>query len=305
MTNAERCRRGISDMATCPCCDAADETVDHLFRQCDMAMACWFIAAAPNNFMFTNYLPLTNWIKRACSNDNKAVAGISWNLLFPYLLWNLWLARNQISFNGVRSPAPEILQRAIKGAKEAQTLLLKHNGPDKASQLWVAWTPPPAGYVKVNTDGAKKANTGLASAGGLIRDDIGQWVVGFLSNIGNTNSFIAELWGFREGLIIAKSHGFDKVVAETDSEALKHVMEAGGEQSMATNTLISDCRALMRDFRSIKITHILREGNQSADFLANLGQNSDWGTTILDDPPEGLRQLLVRDSHGVAASRRR
>nr|BAF36312.1 hypothetical protein [Ipomoea trifida] len=72
-----------------------------------------------------------------------------------------------------------------------------------------------------------------------------------------------------------------------------------------TNTLISDCRALMRDFRSIKITHILREGNQSADFLANLGQNSDWGTTILDDPPEGLRELLVRDSHGVAASRRR
>nr|BAF36311.1 hypothetical protein [Ipomoea trifida] len=48
----------------------------------------------------------------------------------------------------------------------------------------------------------------------------------------------------------------------------------------------------MRDFRSIKITHILREGNQSADFLANLGQNSDWGTTILDDPPEGLRELL-------------
>lgn len=36
----------------------------------------------------------------------------------------------------------------------------------------------------------------------------------------------------------------------------------------------------------------------SDDYLANLGQQGDWGTVYLDDPPEGLEELLQADAGG-------
>ena len=38
--------------------------------------------------------------------------------------------------------------------------------------------------VKLNTDGCSKANPGLASGGGLLRDEDGEWIKGFAYNIG-------------------------------------------------------------------------------------------------------------------------
>nr|GMD45892.1 hypothetical protein Iba_chr10dCG14370 [Ipomoea batatas] len=38
--------------------------------------------------------------------------------------------------------------------------------------------------------------------------------------------------------------------------------------------------------------------------LANLGQTSAWGTTVLNRPPDGMIELLARDAHGAALSRR-
>ena len=56
--------------------------------------------------------------------------------------------------------------------------------------------------MKLNTDGLVFGNLGVASCGGVIRDDCGNWISGFTKRIGITNSFIAEMWGLREGLIM-------------------------------------------------------------------------------------------------------
>ena len=47
--------------------------------------------------------------------------------------------------------------------------------------------------MKLNTDGSANGNPGLAGCGGVIRDDSGQWIVGFSKCIGITNSFAAKL----------------------------------------------------------------------------------------------------------------
>ena len=41
--------------------------------------------------------------------------------------------------------------------------------------------------------GAVKTASGLASAGGLIRDSTGSWVMGFVINIGKTDTLSVEL----------------------------------------------------------------------------------------------------------------
>lgn len=50
--------------------------------------------------------------------------------------------------------------------------------------------------------------------------------------------------------------------------------------------------------KNCRFIHTLREGNKYADWLANLGQDANWGTTILDDPPDGLVSFLRSDAGG-------
>ena len=45
--------------------------------------------------------------------------------------------------------------------------------------------------AKLNTDGAAKDTRGLASCGGVDRDENGRWLVGFSRHIGITTSFVA------------------------------------------------------------------------------------------------------------------
>lgn len=47
------------------------------------------------------------------------------------------------------------------------------------------------GWLKLNTDGSSNATLGTAARGGLIRDEIGNWLVGF--TMGRVNSFTAEV----------------------------------------------------------------------------------------------------------------
>lgn len=38
----------------------------------------------------------------------------------------------------------------------------------------------------------------------------------------------------------------------------------------------------------VRVTHVLREGNNVADFLANLGQSMDLGLHLFESPPHEL-----------------
>ncbi|XP_031108607.1 uncharacterized protein LOC116013088 [Ipomoea triloba] len=93
------------------------------------------------------------------------------------------------------------------------------------------------------------------------------------------------------------------IILETDSEAAVNALGNDLNSTRVTNTLIADCRHLITQFQSFKLMHVFREGNQCADFLANLAQSSVWGTLVLDSPPEGLTSLLDRDAIAVAFRR--
>ncbi|PKI73718.1 hypothetical protein CRG98_005959 [Punica granatum] len=61
---------------------------------------------------------------------------------------------------------------------------------------------PRAGFLKLNTDEASRGNASLAGAGGIICDENGHWVIGFMMSIsiGIASSKMAELQGIVAGL---------------------------------------------------------------------------------------------------------
>lgn len=43
----------------------------------------------------------------------------------------------------------------------------------------IAWKKPEGSWLKLNTDGASRGNPGVATAGGVLRDEEGRWCGGF------------------------------------------------------------------------------------------------------------------------------
>ncbi|KAK5841923.1 hypothetical protein PVK06_004249 [Gossypium arboreum] len=67
----------------------------------------------------------------------------------------------------------------------------------------IRWMPPPAEFYKLNTDGAVEQGTNEATAGGLIQDCRGDWLIGFFRNIGACSVLNSELWAMYDGMRLA------------------------------------------------------------------------------------------------------
>ena len=51
----------------------------------------------------------------------------------------------------------------------------------------------------------------------MIWNHLGHWIKGFSRALGTTNSFIAELWALRNGLIMSKELGISNLIVELDA----------------------------------------------------------------------------------------
>lgn len=50
----------------------------------------------------------------------------------------------------------------------------------------------------------------------------------------------------------------------------------------------------------IRISHVWREGNRVADYLANVAHSRELGLHMLRHPPKGCVSLLLQDVVGVS-----
>nr|GMD37695.1 LINE-type retrotransposon LIb DNA [Ipomoea batatas] len=294
LTNAVRARRQLTDEDGCTACREFCESIDHILMHCDVARTCWRKTHTPTSFTLGAASPFIQWLKLNCSSK-EMMNDVPWSLIFTCTCWELWKARNKRIFEHVNPSPQEIIRRAEFTARD--TFISGHH------MRWIFWTRPNQGWVKINTDDAYKKGTGLASAGGLARDHLGDWLYGFITKIGATNSFAAELWGLREGLRLAKTKGFRRVVLEMDSESVVALLNGDLDDHECYSTLIKDCRFLLDSFEQRRLQHILREGNKCADHLANIGQLGEWGTVILDSPPASIEVLLAADAAGASSLR--
>ncbi|GMP96757.1 hypothetical protein CsSME_00045259 [Camellia sinensis var. sinensis] len=149
----------------------------------------------------------------------------------------------------------------------------------------ISWSPPREGWFKHNTDGASKRILGKVAAGGLIRDHLGHWVMGFCKNIGVTSSVASEIWALRDGIKLALDKNLSNLEIETYAILLEQLIASGTMDSHQLNT-------------SPTINHIYGEANTCADLLANI-----WATVenfqIFVNPPLPICTQLFDDTRDV------
>ena len=86
------------------------------------------------------------------------------------------------------------------------------------TRIQVRWLPPPINWLKLNSDGSSMGNPRLAGGGGLIRNEIGEWVRGYARAIGCATSVAAKLWALRDGIGLCISLKIPALVIELDAK---------------------------------------------------------------------------------------
>ena len=124
--------------------------------------------------------------------------------------------------------------------------------------------------MKLNTDGTANTSLGSAGGGGLIRDEWGNWVLGFSRKIGNVNSFMVETWALRDGLLLCQHLNLNAVIIELDAKKLVDALNNPLYSNFVISRLFEDYKQLAAQISHVSIKHSYRECNRCADHLVNV-----------------------------------
>ena len=131
-------------------------------------------------------------------------------------------------------------------------------------------------HFTIHADGGSRGNPGTAGAGAMIRDEFGNSVASVSKFLGKrTNNFAeyeAVILGFEtlQKIVPKTKQKETTVVVKMDSELV--VKQMRGEYKTKNAILKKQQTRLARviaNFSSVSFTHVPREENSDADFLAN------------------------------------
>lgn len=130
----------------------------------------------------------------------------------------MWWGRNEAVFN--KAPIIPYSIVCVASAFASATLKATPETPQTQTTkylIWVSWIPPHSGSLKLNVDGSSILNPGYAGLGGVFRNWVGDFVLGYARAIHVNSNKIAKMWVVHDGLWIARRFRFAHLIIETDS----------------------------------------------------------------------------------------
>ncbi|CAN1176456.1 Putative ribonuclease H protein At1g65750 [Linum perenne] len=301
MTNAERRRRHLTDSDECQRCRIDTEDTLHVIRDCRVAKEVWSTFIPPelvSSFFSDN---LQDWLQKGLRHS-------SFSLSFGIVIWILWKARNEATFENALATSDQLRLRVlhwIAGVRE--TMKADSQVSSKATprrvEAHIGWKAGPSESVTVNMDGSVLQPHSHAAAGGILRDYQGRPICTFAASLGCCSIMRAELRAAEFGLMIAWDRGFKKVNLQLDSmAAIGAILGDHVEDSRHGRTLEAIKELRSRDWEVI-ISHTFREGNTVADLLAHHGHSLDFGLFVDCLYPHEVDRAIWNDHVGICFPR--
>ncbi|KAK4385617.1 putative ribonuclease H protein [Sesamum angolense] len=227
-------------------------------------------------------------------------------------MWNTRICRNVAIFEGAPFKVNRIISRTLnylhllgkanlirashwKGDRPVVSLLKIPLPPHKISSRIsiVKWIKPDRGWFKLNTNGASKGNPGVAGAGGIIRNHLGQTVLAFQKHLGLTSNTAPELKAIYRGVKLCIDNNIRKIWVEIDANVALKLISSSSQGPWHLQNLLQQIRNLLSQ-TEFKISHIFREGNQVANYFANQAYFNQHRTILSPDNITSIPKDLIR-----------
>lgn len=163
------------------------------------------------------------------------------------------------------------------------------------------WRKPDPGWLKVNTDASFMLDSLSGSGGAVIRDEDGRMLQAspnFYEHIPDV--LTAEALAARDGALLARVCGFEKVILELDNLSLVNLLRSEAGKRSPIAGLWQEIIELGREFTHFRISFVHREGNEAAHFCAKLCSISSPIRSWAEAFPTGLMGIAEADCNPAA-----
>lgn len=221
MANTERCRRRMTTNPCCIFCPEILENQNRLFRDCPKASQIWERYTENSHWKKIHLKTFVDWMNRNLNNKNLDEFDVAWNIKFAVGIWGLWKWRNDAIFKEEFKDPKQKYWAQTQHIREIYSAFNNSNitqGNKNALQMvWVGWTPPPLGCVKLNIDGSMNESIATAESGGILKDVHGKWMGGFSVKLRTCTLTDTEVRAGLHGLRTAWDVGMRKIIIESSS----------------------------------------------------------------------------------------
>lgn len=145
---------------------------------------------------------------------------LDWSVVFLVGCWLIWKWRCKQVFEPNFCPPPLPANAILCYAKDmssSHSFILASRAKELVS---IAWEPPRESWCKLNIDDSFKATSNSATYGRVLCNSSSVWLCGFVANLDNGCSVLAEVWGLFHGLQLAFNSGCKKLIVESDSNVV-------------------------------------------------------------------------------------
>ncbi|XP_049381353.1 uncharacterized protein LOC125845907 [Solanum stenotomum] len=196
-----------------------------------------------------------------------------------FIIWELWKRRNKKKHEGKNISIPRVIHNVTRN----MFMLAKVRRPSMKSRgSWAEilkamedyrprvkkWEYPQTGWIKYNTDGASKGNPGVSSYAFCLRNERGDIMYAEGACMENTTNTVAEAKAILEESKHCKKSHYNQDIIQTDSMLMCKVLEGKWATPWIITDLVEEIKTILKDIQHT-FHHIMREGNQLADYLAN------------------------------------
>ncbi|KAL0799496.1 hypothetical protein Bca101_054671 [Brassica carinata] len=257
----------------CKRCGGVEDDL-HALLTCPIAERVWSLS--PTSQIPSGLLPsLAELIRNGSSFIPLPPTGVNVPL-WPWILWNLWKARNKLVFDNKDFTAQEIINKSIKDAKEWSSAQTEHVevsrlAPSTGSGPVRSVCPPPSfqsGILVCNVDAAWNAASRQCGIGGVFSGDVAHALPTTSEVFTHVSSaLMAEAIAVHRAVSLAVYSNVRSLAVLTDSLSLIKLLKTR-EHRPELFGIMFDIYHFISFFDVITFDFISRSFNSEADSVA-------------------------------------
>jgi ribonuclease HI len=228
----------------------------------------------------TRYTTAAELIFDVCSTADRDLAG-----RFATLIWSLWQNRNNKIWQNEQECGRRLGINAHQHWLDWVQLQNFHAHDTAASaqlQQQIRWEKPPVGWFKCNTDAAFHDDSNRTSAGWILRNYTGNFVMAGAAWYQGKYSIIeGEAKALLEAMRTMEQNGFSHVIFETDSKNVVDAIHNLRSGISEFSSIISHIRNVLSLNQNFVVKFVRRHANMVAHNLARAA--IVWASRIVFD----------------------